>query len=145
VSTNNRLRSQLAATTKRSLGLSGRNRGNPASVRLLLYFKFCRHGFPREAKAVPAQGEPAFPLGERLTDVNQEGDIRPSNKKNNLSVLPLAWMPQIASALNVISVSSQSVTRNVGHYVRTRPWQSVRRKVSKATLRFIEREAHDLR
>jgi hypothetical protein len=34
---------------------------------------------------------------------------------------------------------------NVGNYVRTRPWQSVRRKVSKATLRFIEREAHDLR
>jgi hypothetical protein len=34
---------------------------------------------------------------------------------------------------------------NVGHYVRTLPWQSVMRKVPKAMLRFIEREAHDLR
>jgi Resolvase, N terminal domain len=54
VSTNNRLRSQLAATTKRSLGvLSGRNRGNPASVLLLLYFKFCPHGFPRLKRCQP--------------------------------------------------------------------------------------------
>ena len=34
---------------------------------------------------------------------------------------------------------------NVGHYVRTRPWRSVRRKGPKAMLRFIEREADDLR
>ena len=33
---------------------------------------------------------------------------------------------------------------NVGHYVRTRPWQSVRRKVPKAMLRFSDREANDL-
>jgi hypothetical protein len=30
---------------------------------------------------------------------------------------------------------------NAGHYVRTRPWKSVRRKVPKAMLRFIERES----
>jgi hypothetical protein len=34
---------------------------------------------------------------------------------------------------------------NVGHYVRTRPWQRVRRKLPKAMLRFIERQANDLR
>ena len=34
---------------------------------------------------------------------------------------------------------------NAGHYVRTRPWKSVRRKIPKAMLRFIEREANGLR
>jgi hypothetical protein len=34
---------------------------------------------------------------------------------------------------------------NAGHYVRTRPWKSVRRKIPKAMLRFIERKANGLR
>ena len=34
---------------------------------------------------------------------------------------------------------------NAGHYVRTRPWKSVRRKIPKAMLRFIERKANCLR
>ena len=34
---------------------------------------------------------------------------------------------------------------NAGHYVRTRPWKSVRRKIPKAMLRFIEREANGFR
>jgi hypothetical protein len=32
-----------------------------------------------------------------------------------------------------------------GHYVRTRPWKSVRRKIPKPLLRFIEQEANGLR
>ena len=34
---------------------------------------------------------------------------------------------------------------NAGRYARTRPWKSVRRKIPKAMLRFIERKANGLR
>ena len=34
---------------------------------------------------------------------------------------------------------------NARHYVRTRPWKSVRRKVPKTMLRFIERESNGIR
>ena len=50
------------------------------------------------------------------------------------TTVSLEWV--VARAL------SMGGAANAGHYVRTRPWKSVRRNVPKAMLRFIKRGAN---
>ena len=98
--------------------------------------------FRERLKRCQPGGEPAFPPGERLTDVNQEGEH--SSFKKNLSALPLAWIaavrfparPRFANGAawrRIRSISFCNARRTTSGKVAYSPFANSRSRATMAT------------